>query len=82
MIKAFNLVLSKEQIASRSLVDSIFGIHDFLKIDPKWVFSFLEIKSNWHPPKKKCNECGYIAHEKFKKLVIVKYIACPLNTNK
>ncbi len=52
MIKAFDLVLSKEQIASRSLVDSIFGMHDFLKIDPKWVFSFLETKSNWHPPKK------------------------------
>jgi hypothetical protein len=30
MIKASNLVLVEEQIAFRSLVDSIFGMHDFL----------------------------------------------------
>ncbi len=41
MIKAFNLVLAKEQIAFRSLVDSIFGIHDFLKISPKRGVFFL-----------------------------------------
>jgi hypothetical protein len=42
MIKTSNLVLVEEQIAFRSLVYSIFGIHDFLKISPKWgVFFFL-----------------------------------------
>lgn len=64
MIKASNLVLVEEQIAFRSLVDSIFGIHDFLKINPKWFFFVLETKSSWHPPKNNYNECGYIAHNK------------------
>jgi hypothetical protein len=43
MIKAFNLVLAKEQIASKSLVDSIFGVHDFSKISPKWFFFFWKL---------------------------------------
>jgi len=36
MIKASNLVLVEEQITYRSLVDSIFCMHDFFKISPKW----------------------------------------------